>query len=269
MGSGPMSPHPLPQQMPQLGGMPAFSQANMQFGLQQPSYPAFFGQQPNPQQRHQPHDPRMLPSSQQMLGVSYGAQAGLPGYAGMPEGANQPGFNQYSPMGLQMAGMGGGETSISAQGGSVAGSDTPGWRGSVPPGTPGGGGGGGGGGPSGAPMTPSLSFGVGIGAGGAGPASSSGMSGGKGKGRGAAENEVRMPDPNDKGWMPEPINADEAERTYLAILHKVYEYRDKEGKRLAEPLERCPDPDKDPSYYELVSMICFPPKSEQVVPPRP
>ncbi|PWN49502.1 hypothetical protein IE53DRAFT_317515 [Violaceomyces palustris] len=89
-----------------------------------------------------------------------------------------------------------------------------------------------------------IGGGLGQGVGGAGASLAS-------KTRGKRDNEVelKVPDPEDRGWMPEAPNAEEARDAYSAIVKEIKQFKDKEGRRLAEPLEHCPDPETDPEYY--------------------
>ena len=68
----------------------------------------------------------------------------------------------------------------------------------------------------------------------------------------ANEPELKLPEPHDQGWMTEPANAAEAQRAYAAVVQCIRNHRDATGRRLAEPLEECPDPEADPEYYEKV-----------------
>lgn len=68
----------------------------------------------------------------------------------------------------------------------------------------------------------------------------------------ANEPELKVPEPHDAGWMPESANPVEAQRAYTAIVDCIRNHSDATGRRLAAPLEECPDPEADPDYYEQV-----------------
>ncbi|SAM86029.1 related to RSC2-member of RSC complex [Ustilago bromivora] len=68
----------------------------------------------------------------------------------------------------------------------------------------------------------------------------------------ATEPDLKLPEPHDAGWMTEPVNAAEAQRAYAAIVECIRSHTDMHGRRLAELLEECPDPEVDPDYYEQV-----------------
>ncbi len=61
-----------------------------------------------------------------------------------------------------------------------------------------------------------------------------------------------MPESNDAGWVTEPANPAEAQRAYATVVDCIRRHIDATGRRLAETLEECPDPEADPEYYEKV-----------------
>lgn len=62
------------------------------------------------------------------------------------------------------------------------------------------------------------------------------------------------PDPADRGFMPTPHDPELAKKLYSSILGKVKEFKNKDGKRLAEDWEELPDPEKDEEFYQKVSV---------------
>ncbi|EST08359.2 Bromo adjacent homology (BAH) domain protein [Kalmanozyma brasiliensis GHG001] len=68
----------------------------------------------------------------------------------------------------------------------------------------------------------------------------------------ANEPELKLPEAHDDGWMNEPADAAEAQRAYSAVVACIRNHVDATGRRLAEQLEECPDPEVDPDFYEQV-----------------
>lgn len=68
----------------------------------------------------------------------------------------------------------------------------------------------------------------------------------------ANEPELKLPEPHDAGWMTEPADAVQAQRAYSAVLDCIRNHIDATGRRPAEHLEQCPDPEVDPDFYEKV-----------------
>lgn len=68
----------------------------------------------------------------------------------------------------------------------------------------------------------------------------------------ANEPELKLPESHDLGWMNEPADADEAQTVYSTVLDCLRGHIDTTGRRLADSLEECPDPEADPEYYEKV-----------------
>ncbi|KAJ9475499.1 Chromatin structure-remodeling complex subunit RSC2 [Pseudozyma hubeiensis] len=66
------------------------------------------------------------------------------------------------------------------------------------------------------------------------------------------EPELKLPEPHDAGWMTEPADALQAQRVYSAVVDCIRSHVDASGRRLAELLEECPDPEVDPDFYEKV-----------------
>lgn len=84
-----------------------------------------------------------------------------------------------------------------------------------------------------------------------------GGGGGKSKGK-KKRKKIRhiniQPDEADRGFMITPNNPDLAKRLYQGILDRVKEFKNKNGKRLADDWEELPDPEKDEDFYERVSI---------------
>ncbi|PWY99348.1 LOW QUALITY PROTEIN: hypothetical protein BCV70DRAFT_212174 [Testicularia cyperi] len=57
--------------------------------------------------------------------------------------------------------------------------------------------------------------------------------------------DLKLPDAHDLGWMNEPQNA----AAYATVVDYIRNYTDSTGRRLALPLDECPDPELDPDYY--------------------